>query len=164
MINRNAWLIPILIVLILSGFACQETKDDNPLDSGNSGMTYSPSPTTTTEAQTTPLNSPAITPEVPPATTLSPEDTQIPAITEPPKRPAWHNKTRCELDMEMIQNAIDVYNSQYDQWPTINGQPGPIEWDKIVPEYMEVMPYADNRCQWKVDDDPEGFVCKEEDC
>ena len=70
----------------------------------------------------------------------------------------------CEEARDAIQAAlIDCYD-EHGEWPTANGQPGDIEWTKLVPEFMAGIPHADSLCDWWVSDDPEGEVCLQHAC
>jgi len=87
------------------------------------------------------------------------------AETEPtPTAKATVQKTPCETDRDTIQEALNAYNEANDDWPTANGQPGDIVWDKLVPEYMIEMPVIDDQCDWQVSGNPEGNVCVAHTC
>jgi hypothetical protein len=73
-------------------------------------------------------------------------------------------KTPCETDRDSIQKSLNAYNEANDDWPTANGQPGDIVWDKLVPEYMSEMPVIDDQCDWQVSGNPEGTVCVAHTC
>lgn len=49
-------------------------------------------------------------------------------------------------------------------WPTADGQPGDIDWTKLVPDFIVGIPSNDNRCDWWVNSDPEGEVCLQNMC
>ena len=63
-----------------------------------------------------------------------------------------------------IQDALDVYNTQYQEWPTTDGQPGDIEWIKLAPDFITGVPSNDSLCDWWVNRDPEGEVCLQNMC
>ena len=65
----------------------------------------------------------------------------------------------CEQAKHAIQDALDDYHDDYGEWPTADGQPGDIEWTKLVPDFMAGIPSNDSRCHWRVNSDPEGEVC-----
>jgi hypothetical protein len=65
---------------------------------------------------------------------------------------------------DTIQNALNGYDIQYQEWPTANGQPGDIEWVKLVPEFMTGIPSNDSLCDWWVNSNPEGEVCLQNMC
>jgi len=65
----------------------------------------------------------------------------------------------CDQARDAIQEALIDYNDEYGEWPTADGQPGDIEWTKLVPYYMEGVPSNDRKCDWWVNSDPEGEVC-----
>ena len=67
--------------------------------------------------------------------------------------------TKCEKDRGAIQAAIYAYDADYGEWPTADGQPGDIWWDKLVREYLDDIPPTDSKCDWQVNSDPEGEVC-----
>jgi hypothetical protein len=73
-------------------------------------------------------------------------------------------KTQCEIDIENIQVALDAYLDAHGNWPTSNGSPGKIEWDKLVPEFLNATPSTANSCKWQVNSDPEGQICKPPSC
>lgn len=154
----NSLLILILGIIVLSGLACLEVNDKNtntnvspdqttsttPTDTIIDDITLSPSPTVVTEASPTPSSTPV--------STISPEPTPVPT------------KSRCEMDMETIQAAIDIYITQHNEWPTVDGQPGPMDWDKLIPGYMDEKPYANDKCKWGVNSDPQGDACMAHRC
>jgi len=67
----------------------------------------------------------------------------------------------CVVARDIIQDALNAYNTQYQEWPTADGQPGDIEWTKLVPDFMAGVPYNDSLCDWSVNSDPEGEVCRQ---
>ena len=70
----------------------------------------------------------------------------------------------CVEARNAIQDALDGYNAQYQKWPTVGGEPGDIEWIKLVPEFMTGIPANDSDCVWWVNSDPEGDVCVRHQC
>jgi len=72
--------------------------------------------------------------------------------------------TPCEIDENAIQAALDAYHAGHGQWPTIDGQPGDIVWDKLVPDFLDDIPSTDSLCDWQVNSDPEGEVCLQHEC
>jgi maltose-binding protein MalE len=72
--------------------------------------------------------------------------------------------SNCEKDKSNIQTALNAYHEANGDWPTANGQPGDIVWDKLVPEYMSEMPVIDDQCDWQVSGNPEGNVCVSHTC
>ncbi|MCK4722656.1 MAG: hypothetical protein KAT75_05100 [Dehalococcoidia bacterium] len=72
--------------------------------------------------------------------------------------------TKCEKDRGAIQAAIYAYNAEHGEWPTADGQPGDIWWDKLVREYLDDMPPTNSKCDWQVNSDPEGEVCVPNTC
>ena len=70
----------------------------------------------------------------------------------------------CVEARDAIQPALDAYNAQYHEWPTADGEPGDIEWTRLVPEFMEGIPSIDSECDWWVNSDPEGEVCVQHEC
>jgi len=70
----------------------------------------------------------------------------------------------CEEARDAIQDALDAYHAEYGEWPTADGQPGDIEWTKIVPDFMAAVPVNDSKCDWQVNSDPEGEVCLLNQC
>ncbi len=156
-------LLVILSILTLSGLACLEVKEEKTDSTGNLNRTVFPTLPATVDDKTTPTPSPTIMAEVTPTQTPTvlptPPVTETPSISEPTEPTPTRKKSRCETDMEVIQAAIDVYSSEYDQWPTINGQPGDVDWDKMIPDYMDEKPYDNDKCKWGVNSDPVGIAC-----
>ena len=70
----------------------------------------------------------------------------------------------CDQARDAIQIALDAYNAVHGDWPTIDGQPGDIEWIKLVPEFMKGIPSNDSKCEWWVNSDPKGDVCLQNIC
>ncbi|MCK5653951.1 MAG: hypothetical protein KAH98_02315 [Dehalococcoidia bacterium] len=70
----------------------------------------------------------------------------------------------CEQALAAIQQALDAYNAEHGDWPTTDGQPGDIEWSKLVPDFMAGIPSNDSKCEWQVNSDPEGEVCLRNIC
>jgi len=70
----------------------------------------------------------------------------------------------CEEASDAIQAALIDYSAAYSEWPTADGQPGYIDWTKLIPEFMAARPVNDNKCKWQVNSDPEGAVCVHERC
>ena len=72
--------------------------------------------------------------------------------------------TTCEIARDSIQAALDDYYAEYGEWPTADGQPGDIDWVKLVPAFMNIVPSNDSRCDWQVNSNPEGEVCVPQRC
>ena len=72
--------------------------------------------------------------------------------------------TACELARDSIQAALDAYHAEYGEWPTADGQPGDIDWEKLVPTFMDITPSHDARGDGQVNSDPEGEVCVPKRC
>jgi len=70
----------------------------------------------------------------------------------------------CVQARDTIQQAINDYNAEHQLWPTADGQPGDIEWTKLVPDFMAAIPRNDSKCEWWVNSDPEGAVCLQNIC
>ena len=70
----------------------------------------------------------------------------------------------CTEARNAIQDALDLYHAEYGEWPTADGQPGDIEWTKLVPDFMAGIPSNDSKCEWQVNSDPEGVVCLRNIC
>ena len=70
----------------------------------------------------------------------------------------------CEIARDSTQAAIDAYHAEHGEWPTTDGQPGDIDWDKLVPAFMDITPSNDASCEWRVNSDPEGEVCVPKRC
>jgi len=95
-------------------------------------------------------------PEHTPTPTATVTETVTPAPTAP--------VSSCEKDKNDIQAALNAYHAANGDWPTANGQPGDIVWDKLVPQYMSAMPLIDSSCNWQVNSNPEGSVCVAHTC
>ena len=67
--------------------------------------------------------------------------------------------TPCETDRDTIQAALYAYYAEKGEWPTANGQPGKIDWDKLMPGFLDAIPSTDSKCHWQVNSNPEGRVC-----
>ena len=70
----------------------------------------------------------------------------------------------CVEARDTIQDALIDYNDEHGDWPTADGQPGDIEWSKLVPVFMAAIPANDSKCEWWVNSDPEGEVCLQNQC
>ena len=86
-----------------------------------------------------------------------PEATPTPTPTLTPTPTA--TPTACEADRDAIQAALYSYHDEIGEWPTADGQPGDIEWTKLVPNFMAGIPANDSTCNWSVNSDTEGEVC-----
>jgi hypothetical protein len=95
-----------------------------------------------------------------------PETTPTPAptLTPTPEPTPGRTPTRCEVDRDAIQAALDTYHDDTGEWPTADGQPGNIEWDKLVADFLDEKPSTDSKCDWQVNSNPEGQVCLWERC
>ena len=82
-----------------------------------------------------------------------------PEATPTPTPTVTHTPTQCEADRDAIQAALDAYHDETGEWPTADGQPGDIDWDKLVPDFLSDIPLTDSICDWRVNSDPEGEVC-----
>ena len=74
---------------------------------------------------------------------------------------------KCDYDRDAINAVLRPYYAEHGEWPTADGQPGDIDWDKLVPEYLPYIPKTDNKCQWgirEVDGDPPGKACIQNRC
>ncbi len=70
----------------------------------------------------------------------------------------------CAPDRDATGAAIDAYHAKYGGWPTANGEPGDMDWDRLVPEFLPYIPKTDSKCRWGVDSDPEGQICLQNRC
>ncbi|MEA1958281.1 MAG: hypothetical protein U9N44_01215 [Chloroflexota bacterium] len=95
-----------------------------------------------------------------PAPTVTATPTAVATLT--PTATAY--KSQCEIDRDAIQVALDAYHDTYGNWPTVDGLPGDIVWDKLVPEFMGEVAHGDYICDWRVNGDPEGEVCLPRTC
>lgn len=70
----------------------------------------------------------------------------------------------CDPDRDAINTVLGPYYARYGQWPTADGQPGDMDWDKLVPEFLPYIPETDSKCHWGVNGDPEGKACIQNRC
>ena len=94
---------------------------------------------------------------------LTPTPNAIPIHTPTPA-PVPTVVMSCDQARDAIQIALDAYNAVHGDWPTIDGQPGDIEWTKLVSDFIDGIPSNDNKCEWWVNSDPEGDVCLQNVC
>lgn len=71
---------------------------------------------------------------------------------------------KCDYDRDAINAVLGPYYTMHGQWPTADGQPGDIDWDKLVPRFLPYVPKTDSKCQWGVNSDPEGKACIQNRC
>ena len=128
-------IIPVLIIILVAAIAVIVAI----------GVTggFEPGSTPTSTAEPTP------TPASTPTATLTPLPTVV---------------MGCVEARDTIQDALESYNTEYGNWPTMDGEPGEIEWTKLVPNFMEAVPANDSKCDWWVNSDPEGEVCVQNTC
>jgi hypothetical protein len=91
------------------------------------------------------------------------EPTATPIVTATPT-PLPTVVMSCDQARDAIQIALDAYNAMHGDWPTIDGQPGDIEWSKLAPDFIDGIPSNDNKCEWWVNSNPEGDVCLQNVC
>ena len=70
----------------------------------------------------------------------------------------------CVPDRDATQEALYSYHAEQGKWPTADGLPGDIKWDRLVPDFLPYIPHTDSNCDWQVNSDPEGEVCLWEVC
>jgi hypothetical protein len=70
----------------------------------------------------------------------------------------------CEPDRDAIQAALNAYHTRNGNWPTADGQPADIDWDKLVPAFLPYIPHTDSNCDWQVDSNPIGTICLAHPC
>lgn len=146
--------IAIIGTLLMVAFACDGDSEKTPaiVETPTNNPTVS-SPTVTPP----PTPSPTLIPT--PTETISPTPTETPSPTPSPTPTHTHTPTRCEQDRDAIAVAIETYHTTNGDWPTLDGQPGDIDWDKLVPDLLEKLPSTDTSCEWQVNHDPEGALC-----
>lgn len=88
---------------------------------------------------------------------VTPTPTPTPAATSQPT--PTPQPTRCEADRDAVQVALHAFQAANGYWPTATGLPGDIDWDKLVPGFLDAIPSTDGRCDWQVNSAPEGDVC-----
>lgn len=156
-------VVVILGIMLVAGLSCDEGSEESAKVTPTSTPTIPVSPVETV--------TPTLTPEptVSPTQTATPEPIPIPTSTStlvptptinPTETPLPTRETgSCVPDRDDIQIALDAYHTENGDWPTADGQPGDIEWGKLVPDLLDGVPHTDSSCEWQVDDDPEGSVC-----
>ena len=158
--------ILILSLLLVSGLACG-SGGEPAADSDGDGWTDAQEQSAGTDpynvdtdgdGQWDPYDLDPLDPNIP--ATPTPELTPTPTPTPTPGR----TPTKCEVDRDAIQVALDAYHAEKGEWPTADGQPGNIEWGKLVPGFLDDIPGTDSRCHWQVNSDPEGEVCLWKTC
>ena len=95
-----------------------------------------------------------------------PTATPIPVPTLTPTQEPTPGRTpaNCEAHRDAIQAALYAYQGEEGKWPTADGEPGDIEWDKLVPRFLGDVPSTDSKCYWQVNSDPYGEVCVLKTC
>ncbi|MBM3133228.1 MAG: DUF255 domain-containing protein [Chloroflexi bacterium] len=82
----------------------------------------------------------------------------VPAsLTPNPTQPS--PLSACFADEELIEKALDAYHAANGTWPSIDGRPGDIQWEKLVPAFIDHVPATDTACDWQVNTAPEGAPC-----
>ena len=119
-----------------------------------------PAPTPTPTPTVTPTATPTAGATPTPTATPTPASTPTPTPTPTPLPTVTMG---CEDTLEAIENAVTDYHGQNGEWPTADGEPGDIAWEKLVPGFLEGVPVNDKNCDWWVDDDPEGAICLQHD-
>ena len=106
-------------------------------------------------------SAPASEPTPTPTSTPKPPATPtLPATPTPPPTPTpTPTPTKCEAQRDAIQAALYKYHGEKGVWPTEDGKPGDIVWDKLVPAFLYDKPSTDSKCNWQVNSSPEGQVC-----
>jgi len=69
------------------------------------------------------------------------------------------NSSACEDDRDTLQAALNAYKAEEGEWPTADGRPGDIEWDRLVPRFLDYRTISDYWCDWQINSNPEGDVC-----
>jgi len=90
--------------------------------------------------------------------------TPAPTLTPTQEPTPGQTPTNCEADRDAIQAALYAYHGEEGKWPTADGEPGDIEWDRLAPGFLGDVPSTDSKCDWQVNDDPYGEVCLLETC
>ena len=90
--------------------------------------------------------------------------TPMPTLTPTQEPTPGRTPTQCETDRDAVQAALDAYHDDTGEWPTADGQPGDIDWDELVPGFLDEVPSTNSKCDWQVNSDPEGKVCLWERC
>lgn len=57
----------------------------------------------------------------------------------------------CETEVKSVSVAVVAYRIDQGEWPTADGDPGVVLWDKIE-DYLSDKPAQFDQCQWMVDD------------
>ena len=77
----------------------------------------------------------------------TPTPTPTPTSTQEPT--PGRTPTKCEADRDAIQVALDAYHEEEGEWPTADSGPGDIEWNKLVPVFLDAVPSTDRKCDWR---------------
>lgn len=155
----------VMGILLVFGFAC----DAGSSEEGSSPVTPDVTTKTTVTqptamATTTPLKTTVPATVSSPIPTVTPSLKPTPIVTSKPlPSPTPTEPAVCEEDRQAIKAALDAYYIANGQWPTANGEPGLIVWNKIVPDLLDKIP-STNSCKWQVNSDPLGEVCRSANC
>jgi len=95
----------------------------------------------------------ACIPKTEPTPTPTPTPTPMPTVD-----------MTCTVARDSVQVAISVYYAANAEWPTLDGEPGAIDWGKLVPDFMDAVPTNDAKCHWAVNSSPLGVVCVQNRC
>ena len=177
MVWKKSLLTLMIGLFVVTGLACLEVENETQKGSGDSMASSTPASMTplaeeptsmpTINGETVP--NPTIEPTIPTASISEPMPTltEPPVATDPPATPPpvpTKTISQCEKDELAVQAALDAYYLELEKWPTVDGLPGEIAWEEIVPTYMDEMPFANNKCEWRVNSDPEGSACMGRRC
>ena len=156
---KTTGIIVLLVVALVGGLtsACGSGSSDeesSPISPAATARTTVPHITATAVPTAIPTEtpSPAQSPAPTPDATLNPSPS--PTSNEPPE---------CEEDRQAIKEALDSYYTINGEWPTVDGQPGLIVWNKFVPAFLDKIP-STVTCKWQVNSDPPGEVCRSAHC
>ncbi|MBT4511288.1 MAG: hypothetical protein HOC20_03635 [Chloroflexi bacterium] len=151
-------MVVILGIMIVAGISCDEGSEESAESAGGTPIS-TPSPTIPASPTETVTPTPTAEPTPPPTPveTISLEPT-IPPTPGTPTAPSG-DPPECDADRAAIKVALDAYHAENGVWPTADGQPAAIDWDKLVPDYLEGQP-STQKCKWRVSADPVGEVCR----
>ncbi len=58
----------------------------------------------------------------------------------------------CEADASSLQTAVAAYYMKNDgAWPTVDGNTGDIDYEKLIGGYIDQRPGSDANCDWKIE-------------
>lgn len=60
--------------------------------------------------------------------------------------------TACQLEQSAIQSAVWMYYAEHGrEWPATDELPANVDFDKLIPGYIEKTPSSQAECDWEID-------------